>query len=168
VTGAKLNGDQREDEAMRNPYRYVFGASLAACLMVAGCSTTTVIVYVTPAPSLDSHPSLCCRPAGSVTLLTSSDIPTLTLTDCAIQNRYNDVTVILRRTTADECVAAARVLAFMGTWYSIDPDTATQHKNLICKANYVSPYVVGTPTEVWDTGGATLGTEICREWNLFR
>lgn len=149
---------------MRNPYRYVSVVSLAACLTLVGC-TNTVVVYVTPAPTPISRPTP--TPVSRVT-----DDPnaysTLTLVDCSIQLRYNDVTVILRHTTADECPTAARTLAFMGPWYAIDPDTATQHKNLICKANYVSATVVGTPTEVWDTGGAYFGSEICREWGLLR
>ena len=145
---------------MRNPCRRFSAVTLAACLALAGCSNT-VVIYVTPAPT----------PVSDVTDNPFAD-STFQLVDCAIQLRYDNVTVILRHTLADECAGAARgPLAFMGTWYAINPDTATQHKNLICKANHVGMIagasVVGTPVEVWDTGGATLGSEICREWNLF-
>ena len=149
---------------MWNPDRYVFVVFLAACLALAGC-TNTVVVYVTPAPTSVSSPTP--TPVSSVTDDPDADA-TLTLVDCAIQLRYNDVTVILRHTTADECDGASGTLAFMGSWYAIDPGTATKHKNLICKGNYVSRSVVGTPTEVWDTGGAYFGSEICREWGLSR
>jgi hypothetical protein len=94
---------------------------------------------------------------------TDDNIPLPTLADCAIQLRYNDATVVLRDGSAAACSRAEGLLSYLGTWYTIDAGTATQHKRLTCTGIYAG--VAGT-VEVWDTGGETNGTEICREWNI--
>ena len=88
---------------------------------------------------------------------------TPTATDCAIQKRYDDVTVVVRGTQDIGCARARGLVSYMGGWYTIVPATATQHKTLVCTGTYSGES--GT-VEVWDTGGEVLGTEICREWNL--
>jgi hypothetical protein len=96
-------------------------------------------------------------------MTTEDGPPVLIVKDCAIQLRFNDVTVVLRSSNDATCTRAEGLLSYLGTWYTISADTATQHKRLICTGTYAG--VVGT-VEVWDTGGAITGTEICREWNI--
>lgn len=125
------------------------------------------------APILDYFQSaLPTPPAGATPAELASFAPTPPATeaptapplaDCAIQLRYNDATVVLRDGSAAACSRAEGLLSYLGTWYTIDAGTATQHKRLTCTGIYAG--VAGT-VEVWDTGGETNGTEICREWNI--
>jgi hypothetical protein len=131
--------------------------SLALLVLVSsGCSrTASWLESSTPAES--PGPSLVSgvNPGG--------DEPVPTLADCAIELRYEDVTVVLRDSGSVACTRAESLLRYVGIFYSLDPATATQHKKLICSGDYVG--IAGT-VEVWDTGGAYYGTEICKEWNL--
>ena len=99
-------------------------------------------------------------PTGQEAYITQ-DTPTAT--DCAIQKRYDNVTVVVRATQDIGCARARGLVSYMGNWYTVVPATATQHKTLVCTGT--SSGESGT-VEVWDTGGEVLGTEICREWNL--
>jgi hypothetical protein len=133
------------------------GVMLVLALGVAGLMQATAQSQA-PGPSLVSGVN-----TDDNAVSTDDNIPLPTLADCAIQLRYNDVTVVLRDSSAAACARAESLLSYLGTWYTIDAGTATQHKRLTCTGTYAG--VAGT-VEVWDTGGEINGTEICREWNL--
>jgi hypothetical protein len=134
------------------------GVMLVLALGVAGLMMQAGAQSQTPGPSLDSGVN-----TDNNAISTDNDIPLPTFADCAIQLRYNDVTVVLRDSSAAACARAEGLLSYLGTWYTIDAGTATQHKGLTCTGIYIG--VAGT-VEVWDTGGEVNGTEICREWNI--
>jgi hypothetical protein len=66
----------------------------------------------TPGPSLVSGVN-----TDNNAFSTDNNIPLPTLADCAIQLRYNDVTVVLRDSSAAACARAEGLLAYLGTWY---------------------------------------------------
>jgi hypothetical protein len=136
--------------------RALFGAVLFA-LLLSGCTSAAIT------PSQVESPSPTSTPTAAPALSVITEMP-VAMGDCAIELRYNNVTVVARGNGGTACALAMSSLSFMGAWYEVDPATATHGLNRICSG----PGSMRIATEVWDSGGAYYGTEICKEWNLPR
>jgi hypothetical protein len=83
--------------------------------------------------------------------------------DCAIQLTGAEATVVVRGAGSSACTAAKHVLLPIGVFYTVDPATATKGLGLICSGPVTG---ISNNVEVWDVGGATYATMVCRGWDL--
>lgn len=125
------------------------------------------------APILDYFQSaLPTPPAGATPAELASFAPTPPATeaptapplgDCAVQLTSANATVVVRGAGSNACTAAKHALLPIGVFYTVDLATATKGLGLICSGPVVG---ISNKVEVWDFGGATYATMVCRGWDL--